>query len=286
MPPAAVAALDFALVRRAGGRMPGEHRGVGVGAGAELAQLRPYQVGDDVRQIDPAASARTGVTHVRLQVPERALTTWVLLDLSPSMAFGSGTRLKSDVAEGVATVVARLGVRRGGRIGLVTCGAPVRHVLPPAGGRRALGAVDRLLAAGVAPDGQAPAEDLAGALHHVREIARQPGLVVVVSDLRDEGPWPRALRHLVAAGQQVIAAEIADPREHDLPRSGVLTLVDPESGRLVEADTRSERLREAFARRERERRERIADELRRAGARHAPLSTEGDWLRDLGKAMR
>ena len=102
MPAAAVAALDLALARRAGGRLPGDApRASASASGTELAQLRPYQVGDDVRMIDPAASARTGVPHVRQHVPERALTTWIVVDLSPSMAFGSTGRLKSDVAEGV-----------------------------------------------------------------------------------------------------------------------------------------------------------------------------------------
>ena len=136
MPAAAVDALDLALVRRTAGVLPGEHRGLGVGVGTELAQLRPYQLGDDVRQLDPAASARTGVPHVRQQVPERALTTWLVLDLSPSMAFGTARRLKSDVAEGVVRVVSRLGVRRGGRVGLVTCGTGSVRALPPRGGRR------------------------------------------------------------------------------------------------------------------------------------------------------
>src|SRR6201999_3289873 len=100
--------------RRAGGRLPAERRAAGAGSGTELAQLRPYAPGDDPRRLDPAASARTGVPHVRQHVPERALTTWIVLDLSASMAFGTGERLKSDVAEGVAGVVGRLAVRRGG----------------------------------------------------------------------------------------------------------------------------------------------------------------------------
>ena len=86
-----------------------------MGTGTELAQLRPYQPGDDVRQLDPAASARTGVPHVRQHVPERMLTVWLAVDLSASMAFGTADRLKSDVAEGVADVVGTLAVRRGGR---------------------------------------------------------------------------------------------------------------------------------------------------------------------------
>ncbi len=284
MPAAAVAALDFALVRRTGGRLPGDHRGIGVGPGTELAQLRPYQVGDDVRMIDPAASARTGVPHVRQHVPERALTTWVVVDLSPSMAFGTTGRLKSDVAEGVTKVISRLSVRRGGRVGLVTAGAPQPIVLPPAGGRRALGAIDRLLAQGVAPDG-VPSEGLAEALVRVRSAARQPGLVVLASDMRDAGPWTRALRLLAASGQQVVAVEILDPRELELPDGGVLSLVDPESGRLVEVDTRSNRLRRDFADAEAARREQLATQLRRVGARHAVARTDRDWLRDLGSSL-
>ena len=105
VPGALVEALDLAFVRRAGGVLAGEHRASGVGSGTELAQLRPYQPGDDVRQLDPAATARTGIAHVRQQVPERLLTTWLAVDVSASMAFGTADRLKSDVAEGVVDVV-------------------------------------------------------------------------------------------------------------------------------------------------------------------------------------
>ena len=107
-------ALDLVVARRAAGALPGDRRAAGVGTGTELAQLRPYEVGDDVRQIDPAATARTGEPHVRLHVPERTLTTWLVLDVSPSMAFGTADRLKADVAEGVALVLGRLAVRRAG----------------------------------------------------------------------------------------------------------------------------------------------------------------------------
>ncbi len=102
MPDSAVRALDIAVARRVAGFMPGEHRSIGVGAGTELAQLRPYAIGDDVRQLDAAASARTGEPWVRQQVPERTLTSWILVDVSASMAFGTADRLKSDVAEELA----------------------------------------------------------------------------------------------------------------------------------------------------------------------------------------
>jgi uncharacterized protein (DUF58 family) len=285
--PEAVARVDVALRRLGAGVLPGDHRTPGAGDGTELVTLRPYEAGDDVRRLDPAASARTGQAHVRLQVPERAVTTWLVLDVSPSMAFGTQGRLKSDVAEGVAEVVARVAVRRGGRIAVTAAGGEVARVLPPRGGRAALAAVRALLAAGVAPD---PAEDTAprsalpAALQRVGRLARARGAVVVVSDFRDAG-WTAPLRAL-AARHTAIAVEVLDPREAALPDAGHLVLVDPETGALVEADTSSARLREGYAAAEAARREALRTELRRAGAAHVALSTGSDWLRDLGRALR
>jgi uncharacterized protein (DUF58 family) len=282
--PGAVAQLDLAFARRTGGVLFGDYRGTGVGQGSELAQLRPYEAGDDVRHIDPAASARTTVAHVRQHVPERALTTWLVLDVSPSMAFGTTTRLKSDVAEGIATVVARVAVRRGGRIALLTCGTPRPRLLPPRGGRRALAWVRRMAAEGVAPDGHGDDDALADALLRVRRLAGEAGLVVVVSDFRQDS-WERPLRS-VAARHSVVAVEVSDPRERELPDAGQLVLVDPETGELVDVDTASARLRERFAAAERARRAAMAEALRRAGAEHVSLSTSDDWLRELARRMR
>src|SRR3954466_10894098 len=197
-----VEALDLVLARRASGALPGERRAAGRGTGTELAQVRPYQVGDDVRWIDAAASARTGGPHVRHHMPERTPTTWLLVDVSASMAFGTASRLKSDVAEGVALVIGRLALPRGGRVALLTCGAPVTRQPPPHGGRSALVSLRRALASGVAPDGFVPEGDaLASGMRRIGRIARGPGLVVVVSDFREGAgearpEWARALAAL------------------------------------------------------------------------------------------
>jgi uncharacterized protein (DUF58 family) len=283
LPAGAVSRLDLVVARRAGGVLPGEHRTAGVGVGTELAQLRPYEPGDDARQLDPAASARTGIPHVRQQVPERAMTTWLVLDVSSGMAFGTGRRLKSDVTEGVATVTAQIAVRRGGRIAVVTAGAPETHLLPPRGGRGAMAQVRRLVAEGVAPDG-GRGTPLSEALGRVRKLATQPGLVVIASDLRDEG-WERPLRAL-SQRHSVIVCEIVDPREAELPDVGQMVFVDPETGAQVEAHTSSPKLREAFAAAEAERRDSVSAALRRAGADHVVLSTDGDWLRELARRLR
>lgn len=277
-------ALDLALVKRAAGTLPGEQRAPGVGSGTELAQLRPYQPGDDVRRLDAAASARTGVAHVRLEVPERLMTTWMVVDVSASMAFGTAARLKSDVAEGVVRVLARLGVRRGGRAALLTCGGTRDILVPPRSGRGQAVALTQAIEQGTAPDGHGDPEALARALDRIGRLARVPGLVAVVSDFRDGLSWERALRRL-AARHAVIAVEIRDPREEELPAVGRLTLVDPESGALVEANTSSRRLRERFAERAREERAAVGAVLRRAGATHVVLRTDRPWLQDLGRAL-
>src|SRR6201995_3005120 len=168
MVPSLIEALDLALNRLVTRTLPGDRRAAGVGLGTELAQLRPYETGDHVRHIDAAATARTGTPHVRLHVPERALTTWIVLDVSPSMAFGTARRLKADVAEGAALVFGRLGVRRAGSVGLVAFGAATPRVLPPRGSKAGIVALRRMLAEGVAPDGQHDADGLATALRRTQ----------------------------------------------------------------------------------------------------------------------
>jgi len=277
--------LGLDVARRAAGLLPGELRAPGAGLGTELAQLRAYRVGDDVRQLDAAATARTGEPHVRLQVPERALTTWLVVDVSPSMAFGSAQRLKSDVAEGAGSVVARLAVRHGGRLGVMFAGGPASRMLPPRSGQGAAAAACELLRRGVAADGASDPRDVARALERVRRLARPDSLVVVISDFRDAVGAKRVLA-AIGARHSLVALEVTDPREASLPAVGHLSLVDPETGALVRVDTRQRALRERFACAEAERREQLRDELQRARAEHIVLSTEGDWLRDLGRRLR
>jgi uncharacterized protein (DUF58 family) len=286
MPRALVEALELALVRRAARALPGDSRATGVGAGIELAQLRPYHPGDDVRHLDPSATARTGEPHVRLHVPERALTTWIALDVSPSMAFGSARRLKADIAEGAALVLGQLAVRRGGGLGLVIFGAggPPR-LLAPRSSRPALALLRRVLAEGVAPDGHRDPDALALALGRIGRVARQPGLVAVISDFRDHHGWTAALGAL-RTRHSLLALEITDPRERELPAIGRLAVVDPETGERVEVNTSNSRVRQRFAALERERRERIARELRSLRVAHVALDTDADWLLQLSRGLR
>jgi uncharacterized protein (DUF58 family) len=278
-------ALDVGINRLIARTLSGNRRATGVGLGTELAQLRPYEAGDDVRHIDAAASARTSTLHVRVHVPERALTTWIVIDVSPSMAFGTARRLKADVAEGAAMVFTRLGVRRAGSVGVVAFGAAGGpRVLPPRGSKPGTVAVRKLLEQGVSPDEHHEEEALESALSRTFRLSKLPGLVVVISDFRDHRGWERPLGAL-RLRHAVIAIEVTDPAEVSLPAVGRLALVDPETGALVRVDSSSSRLRDRFAELERERREVVARELRRLGIHHIALSTDQDWLIELGRRI-
>src|SRR3954451_10504642 len=182
MPERIVGGLERVMATPAGRAVPGDKRAAGVGAGTELALLRPSEGGDDGRQIAPPATARAGEPYVRVHVPERTLTTWVAVDVSPSMAFGTAMRLKSDVAEGAALVVGRLAIRRAGRVAVMKFGAGKPELHPPRASKPGLVALRRALGEGVARDGQGDRHALADALRRLGRVAIQPGLVAIISD--------------------------------------------------------------------------------------------------------
>jgi len=300
-PESLLRAMELSIARQIRGLVAGDFRARDLGGGMELAQVRPYQPGDDVRRIDWNVTARMDAPHVRVDVPERALTTWLLLDRSPSMQFGTADRRKADVAEGVSIAMAHLSAQRGNRLGVVTFGGPVDRRTPPRTGRAALLAtlldaeLDDARATATAsrgrrggrdpepmPDDQRTPE---AALRFVGRGTPPGGQVVLVTDLRGPLDW---LPQLAAVAQRhaVLVVEIRDQREDELPDVGDLTLVDAETGREIRVDTSSASLRARFAEAASSDRERVTRELRRLRVRHVVLSTSGSWLRSLADQLR
>ena len=283
MPDALLRALDLTVRRRVEGLLAGDYRSSTLGEGTELAQVRPYQPGDDVRQIDWNVTARMVEPHVRIHIAERALATWLVLDTSASMTFGTADRRKADVAEGVALAVGHVASRRGNRLGLVTFGDGRPRVLPPRQGRTGLLGV--LLALRAEPDGErVGATSLGEALTRTARYARQRALVVCVSDFRGLRDWRLPMLEL-GGRHDVVAVEVRDPREQELPDIGEVWLVDPETGRQLRVDTGRRTLRERFAAEAAEERAALGRALRSLGADHIVLSTAGDWLRPLAAAL-
>jgi len=277
LPPELLRALQIDIARRLEGMLAGDYRSTRHGHGTELAQVRPYVPGDDVRLIEWNVTARMGEPHVRVNLAERVLVTWLVLDTSPSMQFGTADRRKADVAAGVAIAIGHVATRRGNRLGVVTFGDAHPHAIPPTQGRHGL--LGLLTALGGEPERDAVgATSLGRALETAGAIARQRGVVVLVSDFRGPFDWRTPLLRLLER-HDVLAVEVRDPREQELPNVGELWLVDPETGRQVRVDTRDAGLRERFAAAAAEERTGVARVLTALGVPHLVLSTSGDWLR-------
>ncbi|MGH2751912.1 MAG: DUF58 domain-containing protein [Actinomycetota bacterium] len=281
LPDQLLRALDVQIRRRIDGLAAGDFRSTVLGEGTELAQVRPYVAGDDIRRMDWNVTARTGEPHVRVHVAERALTTWALLDCSASMTFGTQDRRKLDVAEGVALACSHLGTRGGNRFGLMTVGGRKDEVWPSSSRR---GGVVSLLSRVRVEDPVRGGTSLAEGLHRAVLTLRTRGLVVVISDWREESNWRKPLA-MLHERHHVIAVEIRDFREMELPDVGDTYFTDLETGRQVHVDTADPAVRQRFAQAARAERDRARHEILSAGAEHVVLHTSGDWLRPFAAFM-
>jgi uncharacterized protein (DUF58 family) len=282
-PEALLKALKLGMRRPVAALAPGDYRSIFSGIGTELIRLRPYGPGDDVRLIDPSATARRAEPHIRVYVAEKTLTTWIALDVSPSMTFGTADRRKANVVEGIALILGHLSARGGNSIGAATFGDRNPQTLLPRGGRDGTCGLLKLLQR--RPDSKevgttSPAE----VLTRIARLARQHALVVVASDFRGPRNWRGAMLRL-ASRHETIAIEVQDPREQELPDVGDLFLIDPETGRQLRVDTSDRRLRERFAAAAAAERTELAAEFRSLGVDHLVLSTSGDWLREFASFL-
>ena len=270
--------LELAVTRKLDGLLHGDHQGLVPGTGSEPAGGRLYEPGDDVRRMDWNLTARAASPHVRTTVADRELETWLLVDRSASLDFGTAWCEKRDLVHAAVAAFGFLTVRDGNRLATVEHGPSGTTIHPPRSGRQVvLSALHRLEHETRAGPGKA---ELADGLRRLRLAARRRGLAVVVTDLLDSGPWERELRAL-AGRHEVVVVEVRDPREAELPAVGLLTLVDPETGEHLEVQTNSRRLRARFAEAAARRRDQATRALRAAGAAHLVLSTDRDWMLDV-----
>jgi len=278
--------LELIVTRRLDGLLHGDHRGLVPGHGSEPGETRIYQPGDDVRRIDWNVTARMQAPHIRETIADRELETWLLVDLSASLEFGTAERTKREQALAAAAAVGFLTAQGGNRIGaLLATGDHPAAIIPARGGRDHLRAILHRVQTTEIPDGAGPT-DLGAALHRLSRAFRRRGLAVIISDWLDGEPgaarpaWEHSLRR-VALRHETLCVEVLDPRELALPNVGVLELVDPETGRRREVQTGNARLRARYAAAAAERRTRLAATFRAVGADHLVLRTDRDWMADV-----
>jgi uncharacterized protein (DUF58 family) len=276
--------VEFRVARRLDGLLQGERRGRRPGPGGEPSLTRGYEPGDDVRWVDWALSARLGEPIVRVPEIEPVLTAWALVDASPSMSFGSRTQTKLQLAEDVLAGLGAVLRRRGDRLGTAatTTGA-LDVVRPPRGDRRGLIAA----IAAVQDAGHREASgrtDLGKAVSALGRLARHRGAVVVLSDFPDQPGLELALGTL-ARRHEVVAVELRDPRERDLPTLGPINLRDMETGERRLVDTADPRFQRRFAEVVEAADRARASMLARVGARHVIAETGSDWVLPLARAL-
>jgi len=271
--------LEWTVVRRLDGLLQGDYRTLFHGQGLDLAELREYQFTDDVRYIDWNVTARLQTPYVRQYREDRDVTAWFLLDLSPSIDFGTAQALKRDVLVEFVSLLARLLTRRGNRVAAVLYSGGVDSVLPPGSGRtHALRLVRMLLKRPRLR--RAPATDLGVLLERGLAVARRRALVFVVSDFMSRPGWERPLG-MLAQRHEVLGVRLQDPREMELPDIGPVVMEDAETGEQVWVNTRDKGFRRRFGEIAQRRRAEALAALSRAGAPLLELSTEGDLVAEV-----
>ena len=257
-------------------RLIGDYHSIFKGQGVEFDEVRPYEPGDDVRQIDWNVTARIGTPYIKRFCEERELTVLFLVDVSGSQAFGSACQTKQHLAAEVASLLALAAIQNQDKAGLILFADTILHRLSPRRGRTAALRIVREVLAAQATGRQT---DLAGALRFLDSVQKRKALVFILSDFQCDG-WEDPLR-ILSRKHDIIACPISAPAESDLPNVGLVELRDPETGEVQLVDTSSKQIREAFQTAARADSSRLAQTFQAARIDVLPLSTERPSLDDV-----
>jgi uncharacterized protein (DUF58 family) len=273
--------LDWQVIRRLDGLLQGDYRSLFYGYGVDFADLREYQPEDDIRYIDWNVTARLDTPYIRQYVEDREITAWFLLDLSPSVDFGTvqTQNLKRTMLINFVATIARLLTRHGNRVGALfaSSGNRIERTIPARGGRiQVLRLVNDLLKQPRLA--HAPFTDLTplfeGGLHAIKRRS----LVFIVSDFISAPGWERPLS-LLNRRHEVLAVRLWDPREIELPDMGLIVMEDAETGQQLYVDTHDRKFRARFAEAARQREAALNEAFKHAGVDVMSLSTADDLVR-------
>lgn len=272
--------LEWTVIRRLDGILQGDYRSLFTGHGYDLAEVREYQAEDDIRYMDWNVTARMDEPYVRQYIEDREITAWLVLDLSPSVDFGTTNARKRDLLVDFAGVISRLLTRHGNRVGAMLVSDAGDELLPPRGGQvQSLRLLHELLKS----DGSAAGPvNLARALDRVNASLKRRSLVFVVSDFFADPGWDVPLARM-AQRNEVLAVWLADPREEEIPDIGPMILEDAETGEQVYVDSSDRGFQERFRQLVIERRQQLERTFVRHGIDMLRLTTDGDMIQEIGR---
>ena len=269
--------LDWNVIRRLDGLLQGDYRSLFYGFGVDFADLREYQPEDDIRYIDWNVTARMNTPFVRQYHEDREITAWFLLDMSPSLDFGTKDNEKRTMLIECVSVLARLLTRHGNRVGAMMFGSSIQHMVPARSGRvQVLRMINDMLRQPRLP--QSSRTDLksffAGALHSIKRRS----LVFVISDFMSEPGWERSLS-MLSQKHEVLAIRLFDPREMELPDVGMVVMEDAETGEQMFVDTHDAKFRKRFMDAVQKREDELQSAFKRTGVDVMSLSTQDDLVK-------
>jgi len=268
--------LDWKVIRRLDGLLQGDYRTLFYGAGLDFADLREYQLEDDVRHIDWNVTARTNSLHVRQYVEDREVIAWFLLDLSPSMDFGPLDHPKETVLIDLVATLARLLTRNGNRVGAILYNNRIERTIPPHGGRnQVLRLVHELLRETESPVKETT--DLSVLFNAALNTCKRRSLLFVISDFISQPGWQRLLA-LLNRRHELVGIRLWDRREVELPDAGMIVVQDAETGEQLTVDTSSPAFRRRFMEAAQRRETTLKADLKRAGVDLYTVSTEEDLV--------
>ncbi len=276
--------LDWQVIRRLDGLLQGDYRSLFYGYGVDFADLREYQPGDDIRYIDWNVTARMVTPYVRQYVEDREITAWFLMDLSPSVDFGTVHLLKRTVLIDFVTTLARLLTRHGNRVGAIFYSNRIERTIPARGGRlQVLRMVNDLLKHETLPG--TGMTNLTPLIEGGLRAIKKRSLVFIISDFISLPGWERPLK-LLTQRHEVLAVRLSDPSEEDLPDLGPVIMEDAETGEQLYVDTHDKRFRLRFANAARQRQTALRETFKHAGVDALFLSTEEDLVRAIVRFAR
>lgn len=268
--------FHFRTRRQANELFAGGYESAFKGRGMEFAEVREYQVGDDIRAIDWNVSARFGHPYVKVFHEERELTVMLLLDISGSHAFGTRSKFKRDLLAEVAGMLAFLAVRTNDKVGAILCSQGAEKYIPP---KKGAAHVWRLIKEVFTYQPRNARTDLDASFSYLNRVVKRHAIVFLISDCQDVG-FEKSLR-LTAKKHELSVIRISDPAEDELPDLGLVTLRDPETGEVSLVNTGSRDLRERWRRHRKSQAATLAGILKKAGVDLVDLSTNGPVVEPL-----
>jgi len=269
--------LDWNVIRRLDGMLQGDYRSLLYGYGVDFADLREYQPEDDIRYIDWNVTARMNTPYVRKYVEDREITAWFLLDLSPSIDFGTVQNLKRTMLIDFVTTLSRILTRHGNRVGAIFYGDHIERTIPARGGKiQVLRITNDLLKHPRLA--HSSFTNLKNLIEGGMNAIKRRSLVFVISDFISAQGWERPLS-LLNQRHEVLAVRLFDPREIQLPDIGPVIMEDAETGEQLYVDTHDKKFRQRFEAAAHQREAQLAQSFKLAGVDMLPLSTEDDLVR-------